>query len=67
MPRKLTEQVHREAYLTNEIILKTELQIAKGQGQGTGLSDDDLKTIRQRVREDETDSASQNGMQDTHV
>lgn len=49
MPRKLTEQVHREAYLTNEIILKTELEIAKG--QQADLSPLAMRNIRRRVRE----------------
>ena len=33
MPRKIKEQHRREAYLTNEIILKVELDLAKG-GEG---------------------------------
>jgi anoctamin-1 len=49
MPRKLKEQVHREAYLTNEIILKTELDITKG--AKPEISEGDLRDIRRRVRE----------------
>ena len=48
IPRKLREHVRREAYLTNEIILRTELQIARG-SRG-GLSEEQLREIRQRVR-----------------
>ena len=48
IPRKLREHVRREAYLTNEIIIKTELEIARGhRGQ---LTDDQLNEIRRRVR-----------------
>ncbi len=43
MPRKLREQVRREAYLTNEIILKTELEIARGHDD---MSDADLETMK---------------------
>ena len=49
MPRKLREQVRREAYLANEIILKTELKIARG-SKG-GLSDNEMKGIRHRMKD----------------
>ena len=48
MPRKLREQVHREAYLSNEIILKTELKLAHG--DETSLSAAELRGIRRRIR-----------------
>ena len=48
IPRKLREHVRREAYLTNEIILKTELEIARG--HRGALTDDQMRQIRQRVR-----------------
>ena len=48
IPRKLREHVRREAYLTNEIILKTELEIARG--HRGALTEDQLRQIRQRVR-----------------
>lgn len=48
MPRKLREQVRREAFLTNEIILKTELAIARG--RPSPLSMLDLAKIRRRMR-----------------
>ncbi len=48
IPRKLREHVRREAYLTNEIVLKTELQIARG--HRGALSDEQMRDIRQRVR-----------------
>ena len=48
MPRKLREQVRREAYLTNEIVLKTELEIAKGE-DGL-LTEEEMRRIRRRVR-----------------
>ena len=47
MPRKLREQVRREAYLTNEIILKTELE--KAQGQDGVLTPQQLEEIRKRA------------------
>ena len=47
MPRKLREQVRREAYLTNEIILKTELDIARGDDDH--LSAEELAVIRKRA------------------
>ncbi len=48
MPRKLREHVRREAYLTNEIIIKTELEIARG--NRSVLTDDQMRSIRQRTR-----------------
>ena len=48
MPRKLREQVHREAYLTNEIILKTELE--KAHGMDGVLSPQQLEDIRRRAK-----------------
>ena len=45
-------QVRREAYLTNEIILRTELERARGKGpdrEDARLSPIQLKEIRQRV------------------
>ena len=48
IPRKLREHVRREAYLTNEIIIKTELEIARG--HRSELTDDQMRDIRQRVR-----------------
>ena len=48
MPRKLREQIRREAYLTNEIIMKTELEIARGE-DGI-ISDRDLASIRRRAQ-----------------
>ncbi len=48
MPRKLREHVRREAYLTNEIIIKTELEIARG--NKSVLTDDQMRSIRQRTR-----------------
>lgn len=59
MPRKLREQVHREAYLTNEIILKTELEILRGK-DGV-LSEDELKTIRRRAHTGFYDNAAETG------
>ena len=50
MPRKLKTQVHRESYLTNEIILKTELEIAKGE-DGV-LSPAEMSGIRKRAKAD---------------
>lgn len=49
MPRKLKEQLRREGYLTNEIILKTELEIARG--ADSVLSDIEMRGIRHRVLE----------------
>jgi len=49
MPRKLREQLRREAYLTNEIVLKTELEIARG--EDSVLSDLEMRGIRRRVME----------------
>ena len=49
MPRKLREQVRREAYLANEIILKTELKIARG-AKGN-LTDDEMTGIRRRMND----------------
>lgn len=49
MPRKLREQLRREAYLTNEIVLKTELDIARG--EDSALSDLEMQGIRRRVTE----------------
>lgn len=47
MPHRLKEQVRREAYLTNEIIIKTELDISHGE-DGV-LTEDELHRIRRRV------------------
>ena len=47
MPRKLKEQVRREAYLTNEIIMKTELDLARGDDDQ--LSPEELAAIRKRA------------------
>ena len=47
MPRKLREQMRRETYLTNEIIMKTELEIARGE-DGI-ISDRELASIRRRA------------------
>ena len=48
MPRKLREHVRRENYLTNEIILKVELEIAKGHDKH--LDDAEMDDIRDRIR-----------------
>ena len=48
VPRKLREHCRREAYLANEIILKTELEIARGGSEQ--LTEEQLRNIRQRVR-----------------
>jgi len=48
MPQKLREQLRRENYLTNEIILKTELEIAKG--RDANLSVDTIRSIRRRIQ-----------------
>ena len=48
MPRKLREQVRREAFLTNEIILKTELE--RSRGEDMILEPDELAAIRRRAR-----------------
>ena len=47
MPRHLREQVRREAYLTNEIIMKAELAISHGK-DGV-LTDEEISRIRHRV------------------
>ena len=48
MPRKLREQVRRENYLTNEIILKVELEIAKG--NGSKMDPSEMMNLRRRIQ-----------------
>ena len=67
MPRKLKEQLRREAYLTNEIVLKTELEIARG--EDSILSDLDMRGIRRRVMEameEKLDEEDENKDEESH-
>ena len=43
-------QIRRETYLTNQIVLKMELQIAHDGGEDAHLEDDVMRAIRRRAR-----------------